>query len=458
MPTLEQTLKDLAPQFERDLCDLLQIPSVSASPAHKGDVRRAATHVLGQFQRMGFTAELVETPGHPIVFATSPPVAGAPTVLVYGHYDVQPSDPLHEWVTPPFEPTIREGRVYARGATDDKGQMLTHLKSAEAWMRSAGRVPVNLTYVIEGEEEVGGENLEHFLQSWAPRLKADVAVISDTSQFGPGQPAITHGLRGIVACEVTVRGPRQDLHSGVFGGSICNPANALARLVASLHDASGRVQIPDFYADIPTPTAGERERLRQLPFDEAAYLAEIGVAAPWGEPGFSTLERRWARPTCDVNGLTSGYQGEGPKTIVPAWARAKITCRLVPNQNPERIMASLERHLRSVLPAGVTLDFKAYHGCPGYAFDTDSPYMQAAHRAIARAFGVAPVLIREGGTIPVVESLRRLLGLDTLLLGWGQNTDNLHGPNEHFLLADYHRGIAASAYLWAELAALPTAG
>jgi len=458
MPTLEQTLTDLGPQFERDLCDLLRIPSVSASPAHRGDVRRAAEFVLGQFQRLGFPAELVETPGHPIVFATSPPVTGAPTVLVYGHYDVQPADPLAEWITPPFEPTIRDGRVYARGATDDKGQMLTHLKSAEAWMRSHGAVPVNLIYVIEGEEEVGGENLEHFLTTWAPRLKADVAVISDTSQFAPGRPAITHGLRGIVACEVIVRGPRQDLHSGVFGGSICNPANALARLVASLHDAEGRVRIPDFYADIPTPTPAERDRLKELAFDEAQYLSEIGVSAPWGEPGYGTLERRWSRPTCDVNGLTSGYQGEGPKTIVPAWARAKITCRLVPRQNPERIMASLERHLRQELPPGVTLDFKAYHGCPGYAFDTDSPYIRAASRAISRAFGVSPVLIREGGTIPVVESLHRLLGLDTLLLGWGQNTDNLHGPNEHFLLADYHRGVAASAFLWSELAALPASG
>jgi len=277
-------------------------------------------------------------------------------------------------------------------------------------------------------------------------------VISDTSQFGPGRPAITHGLRGIVACEVTLRGPKQDLHSGIFGGAIANPVNALARAIASLHDASGRIQIPGFFDDIPPLTDAERQRLAALGFDEAGCLADIGVSAPFGEPGCTTLERRWVRPTCDVNGIQGGYQGEGPKTIIPAWARAKITCRLVPNQSPEKIALALEQHLRENCPPGVTLEFQTWHGCPGYSFDTNNRFIHAAERAITTAFGVAPVFIREGGTIPVVETFRRILGLDTLLLGWGQNTDNLHGPNEHFLLADFHRGTRASAHLWRELA------
>jgi acetylornithine deacetylase/succinyl-diaminopimelate desuccinylase-like protein len=316
-------------------------------------------------------------------------------------------------------------------------------------------VPVNLKYVIEGEEEVGSNHLELFLADWKSRLAADVAVISDTSQFGPGRPAVTHGLRGIIACEVTVHGPRQDLHSGIFGGSIANPANGLARLIASLHDDTGRIQIPGFYDGIPPLTAAERQRLRDLGFDEGAYLAEIAVAAPHGEPGYTTLERRWVRPTCDVNGLTSGYQGEGPKTIIPSWARAKITCRLVPGQDPERLVQALEAYLRQGLQPGLRLEFQSWHGCPGYVFDTDNRFMQAACRAITTAFEVPPVFIREGGTIPVVESFRRILGLDTLLLGWGQNTDNLHGPNEHFALRDFHRGIRASAHLWHELSRLP---
>ncbi|MCY2967060.1 MAG: dipeptidase [Planctomycetota bacterium] len=451
MQQIDQYLSDNSARFESELLEFLRIPSVSADSAFKGDVRRAAEFVRSQFRSIDFAVVLVETAGHPIVYAESPYVPGAPTVLVYGHYDVQPPDPLGEWKTPPFEPAIRDGYVFARGATDDKGQVFTHIKSAEAWVKTVGSVPVNLKYVIEGEEEVGSNNLEIFLNASRAKLNSDVAVISDTSQFGPGRPAITHGLRGIVACEVTLRGPKQDLHSGIFGGSIANPVNALARIIASLHDVNGKILIPGFYDDIPPLTPEERSRLVDLRFDEAAYLREIEVSAPFGEPGYTTLERRWVRPTCDVNGITGGYQGEGPKTIVPAWARAKITCRLVPNQSPEKIVKSIEQHLRANCPPGVKLEFREWHGCPGYAFDTNNRYMHAATRAIADSFGVEPVFIREGGTIPVVESFRRILGLDTLLLGWGQNTDNLHGPNEHFLLADFHRGTKASAHLWQEL-------
>jgi acetylornithine deacetylase/succinyl-diaminopimelate desuccinylase-like protein len=347
---------------------------------------------------------------------------------------------------------VRDGCLYARGATDDKGQVFTHVKSLEAWMKSAGTLPVNVKVLIEGEEEVGSKNLDLFLEGNKARLKADVAVISDTSQFAPNIPAITYGLRGIVACEVTIRGPNQDLHSGVFGGAVANPVNALARLIAGLHDEHGRVTIPGFYDDVIPLRPEERTRMAALPFDDATFRKELGVSATWGEEGFTTLERRWTRPTCDVNGIKGGYQGEGPKTIIPASATAKITCRLVPRQDPEAIVNALEGRLRALCPPGVVFEFRTAHGCPGFVFDADSRYMTAARAAIRTAFGVEPVLIREGGSIPVVASFRTILGLDTLLVGWGQNTDNLHSPNEHFHLIDFHRGTRASAHLWQELA------
>jgi acetylornithine deacetylase/succinyl-diaminopimelate desuccinylase-like protein len=354
-------------------------------------------------------------------------------------------------VTPPFEPTIRDGRIYARGATDDKGQMLTHIKSVEAWMKTAGRLPVNVKFVIEGEEEVGSNNLDIFLEKNKGRLKCDVAVISDTAQFAPGVPAITYGLRGIVAVEITLRGPKQDLHSGVFGGSVANPANAAAKLIAALHDDKGRVRIPKFYADVVPLTKKERSAFAKLPFKESAYLKDLGVKKPHGETKFTTLERRWARPTCDVNGLISGYTGVGPKTIVPAEARIKLTCRLVPNQKPRRIVESLRKYASKQLLPGIRMDFEDFHGAPGFVCDLNSPYMKAAQVAVAAGFGKTPVMIREGGSIPVVGSFKQILGVDTLLLGWGQNTDNLHSPNESFRLEDFQAGIKASAHLWGEL-------
>lgn len=442
-----------ANRFVSELEALLRIPSVSAIAAHRTDVRSAAEFIRDQLARLAFRTELVETAGHPIVYAESLTVPGAPTALLYGHYDVQPPDPLDQWLTPPFEPAIRDGKIYARGATDDKGQLFTHLKGLEAWMATVGRLPLNIKVIIEGEEEVGSENLDHFLRERRPDLAADIAVISDTSQYGPGQPAITYGLRGIVACEVTVRGPRQDLHSGVFGGAVANPVNQLARMLARLHDGSGRVQVPGFYDDVDELSVDERQSLSALPFDERRFLEETGAPAPWGESGYTTLERRWVRPTCDINGIRGGYQGEGPKTIIPGSATAKITCRLVPRQDPGRISAALEAFLRAECGPAVTMEFTAYHGCPACVVDTSSPYVAAARAAITQAFGVAPVLIREGGSIPVVATFREILRLDTLLLGWGQNTDQLHGPNEHFSLADFQRGIRASALLWGELAA-----
>lgn len=451
MQKVDDYLAKNGERFVEELKAFLRIPSVSADSKFKTDVRRAAEFIDGQMKAAGLTTEIVETAGHPIVYGEWLGAKGAPTVLVYGHYDVQPPDPLNEWITPPFEPTVRNGCLYARGATDDKGQVFTHVKSVEAWMKAEGRLPVNVKFVIEGEEEVGSNNLDLYLEKNKAKLKADVGVISDTSQFGPEKPAITYGLRGIVACEVTLRGPSQDLHSGVFGGSIANPVNALARIVAGLHDDNGRVTIPGFYDDIPAMADSERKQIASLPFDETAYLKELGADATWGEAGFTTLERRWCRPTCDVNGIKGGYQGEGPKTIIPATATAKITCRLVPNQNPDKIVAGLEKKLRELCRPGLRLEFKNWHGCPAFVFDPNSPYMGAAKAAIATAFGVEPVFIREGGSIPVVASFRDILGLDTLLLGWGQNTDNLHSPNEHFSLADFARGTRASAHLWGQL-------
>ncbi len=452
MNDVNEYLQKHADRFVDELCDYLRIASVSGDSSFRPSVHAAAEFTRDRLTDAGVESGIVETDGHPIVYGERMESPDLPTVLVYGHYDVQPPDPLDEWQTPPFEPTIRDGRVYARGATDDKGQLYTHIKSVEAWTKTRGALPVNVKFVIEGEEEIGSPNLTPFLQARSEALAADVAVISDTSQYGPGIPAVTYGLRGLMPCEVSLQGPAQDLHSGVFGGSIANPVNALAALVGTLVDDSGRVTIPGFYDDVVPLTDTEQAGFAELPFDEADYLASLGVDAAFGEPGFSTLERRWARPTCDINGIFGGYQGEGPKTIIPSRAGAKITCRLVPNQDPEKISRALEQHLRERVRPGLRFEFLAAPGATPVVFDPHSPWMAAAVAAIAAAFGRKPVFIREGGSIPVVVSFKDLLGLETLLLGWGLNTDNLHSPNEHFTLADFHRGIAASAHLWKELA------
>jgi acetylornithine deacetylase/succinyl-diaminopimelate desuccinylase-like protein len=440
--------------FVADLTELLRIPSVSADSAFAGDVRRAAEWLRSHLAGLGLPAELIETGGHPVVYAETPPVPGKPVALVYGHYDVQPPDPLAEWTTPPFEPTVRDGKVFARGATDDKGQMLTHVKSLQAWLAAGGALPMQVKLVIEGEEEVGSEHLERFLKQNARRLACDCVVISDTSQFAPGIPAITYGLRGIAYFELKITGPKQDLHSGVFGGGVMNPAIALAKMLAGLIDADGRVRVPGFYDDVQPLTDAERAEFAALPFDEKAFREQLGVDALAGEAGFSTLERRWARPTFDVNGLTSGYQGEGAKTVLPARASAKFSFRLVPNQDPHKVTAGLRQRLEELLPAGVRMELVEHHGAPGVVMPLDSPYLQAAAVAIEKGFGRRPVFIREGGSIPIVNTFADVLGADVLLLGWGQNDDNPHSPNEKFSLDDYHRGIRASAALWQELASV----
>jgi acetylornithine deacetylase/succinyl-diaminopimelate desuccinylase-like protein len=451
MPSLHEHLTANGAEFEAELRDFLRIPSVSADPAHKADIEQSSQWVNAKFQKMGFASEIIPTSGHPLVYAESAAVPGAPTVLVYGHYDVQPADPLELWITPPFEPTERDGNLFARGATDDKGQALTHIFSAQSWLEVHGRLPVQLKFLIEGEEEVGSQGLEAYLANNAARLACDCVVISDSGKFSRDIPAITYGLRGLAYYEIRVSGPNRDLHSGSFGGSVTNPATAVARILAAMVDRRGKILIPGFYDDVVPLTDRERQQFAALPFDEAEYFAEIGVEGAVGEEGYTALERRWARPTYDVCGIWGGYQGEGSKTVLPAKAGAKFSFRLVPNQSPQKITAALRRWLPELTPRGVKVELIEFHGAPGVMVPLESRYIAAAARAIEQAFGRAPVFTREGGSIPIVTKFHEALHADVLLLGWGQDDDNAHSPNEKFALADFHRGIQASALLWEEL-------
>ena len=437
--------------FLEQLKELIRIKSVSAQPDHNPDTRRAAVWVRDNLAAMGLASELIETKGHPIVYAEWLGAPGKSTVLVYGHYDVQPAEPLEPWLSPPFEPTERDGNLYARGATDDKGQMFTHLKAAEAWLKTFGKLPINVKFVIEGEEEVGGANLEVYMAEQAARLSCDYAVISDSSQFAPGAPAITYGLKGLAYFELLVQGANRDLHSGTYGGAVANPLNALTTILASLKGADGRIQIGGFYDSVKPLADWERKEFAALAFSEKDFQADLAVTSLEGEASFTTLERKWARPTCDVNGIYGGYAGPGPKTVLPCKAGAKLSFRLVPNQDPKTVGRQFSEHVARVCPKGVTYEIITHHGAPAVLVNTDTPGVKAAVRAIEAGFGTKPVFIREGGSIPVVGLIKEQLGVDTLLLGWGQTDDNLHGPNEKFSIADFHRGIKASAFLLAEL-------
>jgi succinyl-diaminopimelate desuccinylase len=454
MPTVDDYLRRQSRAMQEALCEFLRIESVSTDPTRRDEVKRAAEWIAGRLERLGFSAEIYPTGGHPVVFGQSLPIPGAVNVLVYGHYDVQPPDPLEKWLTPPFAPALRDGYVYARGAADNKGQLLTHLFSAQAWMECVGRLPVNLKFLIEGEEEVGSPNLESFVRAHVDRLACDCVVISDGAQFGPDQPAITYGLRGIAYYQLVLTGPSRDLHSGTFGGTVSNPANALARMLSALIDEHGRVRLPGFYEDVVPLSDRERAQWSALPFDPEAYLAQLGVDGAIGEEGYTLLERRWARPTYDIHGLWSGYQGEGAKTIVPEAAGAKFSFRLVPNQTPEAVTRALAAMLEDLCPPGIRLELSDLHGSPAVLVPLDSPYIQAAGRAIHYAFGKQPVYTREGGSIPIVAVLHETLHADALLLGWSQDDDNIHSPNERFALVDFHRGIQASTRLWEELGRL----
>lgn len=448
MADLDEYLLENRERFEQELCELLRIPSVSTDGLHGSEIEKAGLWVRDHLSSLGMQAELVETIGNPVVYAESAPVPGAPVVLVYGHYDVQPPDPLDEWISPPFEPTVRNGNLYARGATDDKGQMFTHIKSAQAWMETQGKLPVQLKFVIEGEEEVGSRGLTDLIDRDPKRLACDVAVVSDSSQFGPGHPAVTYGLKGIAYFELRLTGPKQDLHSGTFGGAVTNPINCAAQMMAGLIDQKGRVQIPGFYDDVLPLSDREREQFASLPFDEATFMNKIGVTGVTGEDGYTTLERRWARPTFDINGIWGGYQGDGEKTVLPSKAGVKFSFRLVPEQDPAKIQQALRAKLEAICPPGIQMELLDMHAATGVVVPLENPYMEAAAAAIEQGFGRPPVFIREGGSIPIVTTFHEKLDIDTLLLGWGQDDDNTHSPNEKFSLADFHRGIKTSAYLW----------
>lgn len=460
MNEIDTYLRDNQSRFESDLFEWLRIPSIGTDSAYDEQTRAAGFWLAEKFRALGLETEVIETVGHPLVFAQSPPVPNAPTILIYGHYDVQPPDPLELWETPPFEPAVRDGNVFARGATDDKGQMITHLFGVETILKTRGELPVQVKFLIEGEEESGGHGLTAFLNgdydneiSVQEKLAADIAVISDCSQFAPGQPAITYGLRGMVYGQIDLIGPAKDLHSGSFGGSVRNPAIELAKLLASIID-EGRIQIPGFYDDVLELTERENEKFDQLKFSEDDYRQELGVDKLFGEPGYSTLQRRWTRPTFDVHGLWSGYQGEGAKTVLPSKAGAKFSFRLVPNQDPEKIKAAVTEWLESRCPPGIQMKVEIPHGAPAFVAPLESPFVEAASRAIEKGFGIPPVFVRAGGGIPVVNALAKMPGVDTLLLGWGQDDDNLHSPNEKFSLADFHLGIKTSSYLLDEIASV----
>ena len=439
-----------------ELCDYLRFPSVSAQPQHAPDMRACAAWLVAHCHKIGLDAEVVPTKGHPVVVARTPrpksKQRGRKHFVVYGHYDVQPPEPFELWKSPPFQPRIADGKLFARGSCDNKGQNFAHLKAVEAYLKTGTPLPCDLTFVIEGEEEVGSKSLPAFLKSWRKQLSCDAMVVSDTGMPAKGLPALTYGLRGICALEIVLHGPARDLHSGIFGGSVENPAMALSQLLAKLRDKNGRITIPGFYDDVKPLTAYERKQMRRLPYNERDYKKMLGVSALFGERGFTAVEQRCARPTLEINGLTSGYQGEGSKTIVPSWARVKITMRLVPDQKPEKIAKLALKHLKEICPPTVRLEVHAGHGAKPYVVSPEGALAKASMRALGQAFGCEPVLMREGGSIPIVNEFKRILGADTLLLGLALPDDNAHSPNEKFELDCFEKGQLMSAYLWQELA------
>ena len=448
-------LKQNQPGFVAELCDYLRFASVSAQPQHKKDLCACAEWLVAHCRAIGLEAKICPTAGHPIVVAKTPNRnggrGGTPHFMIYGHYDVQPPEPLDLWDSPPFEPRIEGRSIYARGSTDNKGQNFAHLKAVEAYLKTGTPLPCDLTFVIEGEEEVGSENLSVFLKKNRAELKCDAIVVSDTGMPSPKHPALTYALRGIIAFEIKLHGPSRDLHSGVFGGAVENPAMALSHLLGKIIDNYGFIQIPGFYEDVESLTKQEREESRRFPMSDAQLKKLLGVPMLFGEHGYTPMEQRSARPTFEINGLTSGYQGDGNKTIVPAWASAKITCRLVPYQDPARIRKLVCDHLKNICPPTVRMEIEAGHGAEAYLVSPTSPQAQAALRALEKSFGCKPILMREGGSIPIVNEFKKILGADSLLLGLGLPDDNAHSPNEKFNLDCFAKGQLMSAHLWQEL-------
>jgi len=450
---LDRFLSSNQSRIRDELFDFLRIPSVSARSEHDNDTARAAEWLAESLRRIGLSAEVHRTAGHPIVVGEwRKAAAGAPTVLVYGHYDVQPAEPLDLWESPPFEPTVRGGKIFARGSVDDKGQLFLHIKALEAHLASRGALPVNIIVLAEGEEEVGSVNLARFIEEHRELLRADSVVISDSAMFAPGLPSILSSLRGIAYFQIDVQGPSTDLHSGSYGGAVMNPAMALARILATMHDEDGRVAIAGFYDRVNDWGEAARTQVRALPFDDESFRKETGAPALFGEKEWVTLERLWMRPTCEVNGLLSGYTGEGAKTVLPAKAMAKVSCRLVPDQSPDEIEKLMRAHVKRVAPPGVTATVTALHGGRPWKADLHGPLFDAARRALASAFGREPVIVGEGGSIPVVGDFQRILGTPVLLVGFGLPGENAHAPNEWISEENFTKGMSAVATLWDELA------
>ncbi|MEM6800731.1 MAG: dipeptidase [Bacteroidota bacterium] len=441
MDQIKDFVTDNKERFLAELFDFLRIPSISADSAFKADVDRTADWLIEQFEKLQLdTVEKHETPGHPIVYAEKIISSDLPTVLVYGHYDVQPPDPLDLWDSPPFEPVVKDGKIYARGACDDKGQVYMHLKAIEA-LNQQGELPCNVKFLIEGEEEVGSDNLEDFVRANKEKLEADIILVSDTSMLANDTPSITVGLRGLSYVEVEVHGPNRDLHSGVYGGAIENPINVLCEMIASLKDENGQITIPGFYDKVLELSKEERDDLGRRPFNLKEYQDDLGIGATGGEKDYSVTERASIRPTLDVNGMWGGYTGEGAKTVLPASAFAKISMRLVPNQDSHEITKIFTEHFEKIAPPSVKVKVKPHHGGEAAVVSTQNPGYLAAAKAMEDAFGKVPIPTREGGSIPIVALFQKVLGVETVLMGFGLNSDDIHSPNEHYGVFNYLKGI-----------------
>ena len=447
MPSFSDFADRQRSRFEDELFDFVRIPSISTLPEHKPDIGRAAEFAKQQLCQAGLeSVELIEGSGHPLVYGEWLGATGKPTILLYGHYDVQPVDPLEEWDSPPFEPTVRNGQVYARGASDDKGQVLANIKALEALRQAHGELPVNVKFLIEGEEEVGGQMIADYVASNQERLAADAALVSDTAMYAPETPTICTGLRGMVYTEWLARGAESDLHSGLFGGVAPNAVFGLVELLAQCKDASGRVLIPGFYDRVQVPSAAEKASWDRIPFDEDSYRrTEVGASTLTGEPGYSVFERVGARPTFEVHGIPGGFMGPGAKTVIPASATAKVSARLVPDQNPEEILGLMQDFAAANAPAGIEVKVRLIHTAPATLAPTDHPAITTAARALGEVWGSETVFIRSGGSIPVVGDFQEHLGIPTALMGYGLPDDALHAPNEKFSLRNFHMGIASTA-------------
>ena len=452
MAALESYITDNESRFLEELKELIRIPSIGALPEHREDMVRCAEHLAAHMRAMGLPrADVMPTGGHPVVYGEWMGAPGKPTVLVYGHYDVQPVDPVELWSTPPFDPQVRGNELYARGAADDKGQLFLHLKAVEAHLRANGRLPLNMKFLFEGEEETGSAHLDGFLEAHRDLLKSDLVVVSDTAWFDRGVPSICYGLRGLTYLQVNLRVADTDLHSGSFGGSVANPIQVLSGIIAGLKDDRGRITVPGFYDRVRPISDEERRQFAALPFDEEKFRREIGAVALWGEEGYTTLERIWARPTLDINGIWGGFTGEGSKTVLPARASAKLSCRLVPEQDPQEIFDLVSARIRQLCPLTVELEIVPMHHGMWALTPLDHPAVQAAARAMERAFQKRPAFIRSGGSIPVVASFATILGAPTVLMGFALPDDHAHAPDERLDLGNFFGGIRAAAFLWEEL-------